>query len=524
MISFLIWIFIIALALGIYSVILWKKSQQRSRFQARLTILFFLFVLIPIVPLTLFVSLLLTQSAEVLFLPGVEGALSESLEVMRLQLEQRGQRFLSCHENIKTLDLKQLQDAEMVLVREYVFNKESVQVNWQLAVEDSYTNIPVTLSSTDWVSAINGERTSVSFDFEKGKLFEAYRVVSNSILVSVCYPVDGRITRARSDIYWALRNYTSLSLLRDTFVQEGLIWGIAVLFILLLVLLAVYVARFISRGISEPIQKIAEAMKQVGTGNLTSRVEVEAKDELGFLVSSFNRMAEELQISRENLQRAERAAAWRDAARRVSHEIKNPLTPIQISMYRLRSSMPEELQTNVDFDQAFRTIMEEINALRRLADEFSQFARMPQISSSNEDVNEIIRSSARLFEAESRKVTFKLNLDPNLKPVQLDRELFKRAIHNLIKNAVEASHKGDSIDLRTSAVKTDDRKIRIDIIDYGQGMTQEVRAHASDPYFTTKKEGTGLGLSIVHRIISDHGGSIEIESEERKGTRISIFI
>lgn len=524
MVSFLIWIGIIALALGAYSVLLWKKSQRRSRFQARLTIFFFLFVLIPIVPLTLFVSLLLTQSAQVLLLPGVEEALSESLEIMRLQLERKGQRFLACQADIRELSPKQLRDADVTMVREFVFVDEQVHIKWQIAVDESFINILSALRPTDWQSVLSGERASSSLDFENGQIFEAFQVVNDSVVTGVCYLVEERITRARSNIYWALKSYTSLRLLRDTFIEEGLIWGIAVLFILLLTLSAIYVARATSRGISEPIQQLSEAMKRVGTGDLTHRVEVKAKDELAFLVASFNRMAEELKTGRENLQRAERVAAWRDVARRVSHEIKNPLTPIQISMYRLRSSLPEDLQTSTDFDEPFRTIMEEIDSLRRLADEFSQFARMPKISPSSEDVNEIIRSSARLFEAESRKVSFKLDLDSDLQPMQLDRELFKRAIHNLLKNAVEASHVGDTINVKTSKLVSDNKQVRIDIIDHGQGMSHEVQEHASEPYFTTKKEGTGLGLSIVQRIISEHGGTIEIESEELKGTRISIFL
>lgn len=523
MISFLIWIIIIALLLGAYSVILWKKSQRRSLFQARLTILFFLFVLIPTVPLTLFVSMLLTRSAEVLFLPGVEDALSESLEVMRLQLEQKGQNFLACHPNLNQLQPKQLQDADIVLVRKFTLDEKS-QVIFQISVHDSFENIPQTLHPNDWSSVLKGERTGSTINFNNMQFFEVYQVVDDSIGVCICFPVEEKIAAARDNVYWALKNYTSLRLLRDTFIEEGLIWGVAVLFILLLSLSAIYVARAISGGISEPIQQLTEAMRRVGMGDLSHRVEIKAKDEVAFLVTSFNRMAEELAISRENLQRAERAAAWRDVARRVSHEIKNPLTPIQISMYRLRSVLPDELQANQDFSQAFRTIMEEIDSLRRLADEFSQFARMPQISPSSQDVNEIIKSSALLFEAESRKVSFNLDLDKNIGPLQLDRELFKRAIHNLLKNAIEASHVGDTINVRTSKISSDNKKVRIDIIDHGQGMSPEVREHTGEPYFTTKKEGTGLGLAIVYRIISEHGGNIEIESEERKGTKISIFL
>jgi len=523
MISFLIWIIIIALLLVIYSVILWKKSKRHSRFQARLTILFFLFVLIPTVPLTLFASLLLTQSAKVLLLPGIEDALSESLEVMRLQLEEKGQSFLSHQPDIRQITPRHLREADVILIRELIFENDKIVPRWQLAYQESFANIPLSLQGDDWEAIQSGERISSTLEFDSKQFFETYKAVNDSIVVSACCLVPEKISQARSSIYWALRNYTSLSLLRDTFLEEGLIWGIAVLFILLMTLLAIYIARAIARGISEPIQKLTEGMQHIGTGNLDHRVDVKAKDEINFLVASFNRMAEELKTSRENLQKAERAAAWRDMARRVSHEIKNPLTPIQISLYRLRSNLPEGFQ-NKDFDESFRTIMEEIDALRRLADDFSQFARMPQISPTSQDVNEIIRTSTKLFEVETRKVSFELSLDPNLQPIQLDRELFKRAIQNLLKNAVEASYDGGIIKVRTSTIASDKRCMRIDIIDHGKGMSAEVKKHAGEPYFTTKKEGTGLGLAIVHKIISEHGGDIEIESKELEGTRVSILL
>jgi nitrogen fixation/metabolism regulation signal transduction histidine kinase len=279
---------------------------------------------------------------------------------------------------------------------------------------------------------------------------------------------------------------------------------------------SVYAARRISEGISEPIKQLTAGMKKVGAGDLSHRLDIKARDELEFLVDSFNRMTEELKISRENLQRAERAAAWRDVARQISHEIKNPLTPMHFSLFRIKSSLAAEVLAQTDVIESFRILEEELASMRRIADEFSQFARMPHLDLKKEDIADIVRQSVRLFETE---FDVRLDTDEGIDPVPLDRDQFRRAIHNLLKNAIEASSPGDSIDVTLKKVAN---RIRIQIIDHGKGMDRETIEKAAAPYFTTKEGGSGIGLFMVKRIIKDHGGEFEIRSEPNKGTCVTI--
>ncbi len=169
------------------------------------------------------------------------------------------------------------------------------------------------------------------------------------------------------------------------------------------------------------------------------------------------------------------------------------------------------------------TIQDEVESLRRLAEEFSQFARMPRINRVKEDLNEIIRSLVTLIEAEPHGISVKLNLDRSFPSLELDRDHIRRALHNLINNAIEASTPGSSIFIETKRLDEDRRKAKIEIRDQGAGMKPEVLSKIFEPYFTTKQRGMGLGLAIVKRIIEDHDGEIEIKSTPGKGTQVTIY-
>lgn len=521
MLAFILWTLIIAVALIIYSIILWRRAQSRSRFQARLTILFFLFVLIPTVPLTLFVSMLLTKSTEMLMFPGVEQALSQSIDVIRLQLNERCEQFVADHPDIFRLPDQELKKRGIHYIASVSLQKEKPTVSLLRTLSpDIFSEQEVSSTISDLPLDQSGQSRGIFVQKDNLSLYQFYHPRDDSTALIIGYELPGEIKQAREEISYALRNYASLGLLRETFIEQKLIWTIAIIFIFFLVLLAVYVARVLSRGISEPIQELTAGMRRIGAGELDYTVNVRAKDEIAFLVESFNRMAKELKISRENLQRAERAAAWRDVARQIAHEIKNPLTPMQFSLFRIRSTLPEGLLENKDLQESFNILEEEIASMRRVADEFSQFARMPHMELKPENINEIIRSSTRLF-AEEKSVHLQLDLEEKLPPLLLDREQFRRVIHNLVKNAREASAPEESILIRTRKIGN---SVRIEIIDHGMGMDEETIEKATQPYFTTKPEGSGLGLFIVSRIVKDHNGRLEIQSEKNKGTTISIEI
>lgn len=516
---FIGWVVIIIMLLGGYSYYLIRRSPKGYRLQVKLTILFILLVLIPTIPLTLVVSGLLSQGLETFLLPGVEESLARSLQVIKLQIEERGLCFLRNHPVWSNIDVKELNKFEILYAARFRFFKNTSQKVDEILTEP--TKCPQFTPDT-LALILSGELKSMMKRFEADTICEIYYPYPDSIISVVGFDISPQIMLAREEITESLKMYQSLSLFKQSVIEGRIIWGIATLFIILLALIAIYAARILSRGISEPIQQLASGMKSVAAGDLSVRVDVKAKDEIKILIDSFNKMADDLNISQQKLVQAERLAAWRDVARRISHEIKNSLTPIQLSLYRIKSKYFTEAQQTDD--ESLSAIEDEIESLRRMSEEFSQFARMPQIKREENDLNQLIQSLIPLIEGGTKPIKIELMLDSNLPRILIDRDQLKRALSNLLKNSVEASSIGGKIWVKTLALDHPTHKVKIEIEDQGQGMSEDILKKIFEPYFTTKKRGMGLGLSIVKRIIEDHEGEIFIESQERRGTKVTILI
>jgi two-component system nitrogen regulation sensor histidine kinase NtrY len=216
--------------------------------------------------------------------------------------------------------------------------------------------------------------------------------------------------------------------------------------------------------------------------------------------------------------KAQRMAAWREVARRIAHEIKNPLTPIQLSAQRLRkrylSRFEEEEKV---FDECTAMIIKSVDELKTLVDEFSNFARMPAAQPAPTNLNEILQEALTLYQEAHRSITFTIFTDETIPLIQLDRDQIKRVLINLLDNAVAAIDGQGSITIESSYNK-ELKMATFTVTDSGHGITPEHRARLFEPYFSTKKSGTGLGLAIVNTIISDHHGFIRSKDNEPKGT------
>lgn len=517
--TFIWWVVIITILLGSYTFYLIRRSPRGFRLQAKLTVIFFLLVLIPTIPLTLAVSALLTQGVEMFLLPGVEQSLTQALQTIKSQIEKNGQQFIENHADWSGLDSSELKRFDLLYAVSYRVHNKTAKVLHEVV---SGNGIRPQITSETLLMALNGELTSKMNTFGKNTICEVYRASSDSTINVVGINIAADIVRAKQKISESLRVYTSLSLFKKSVLEGRLIWGIATLFIIILALIAIYTARILSRGISDPIQQLASGMQQVAAGDLSSKVVVKARDEIKILVDSFNKMAEDLKISQQKLVQAERLAAWRDVARRISHEIKNSLTPIQISLHRLKTKFfPENQQID---EQPILAIQDEIDTLTKISDEFTQFARMPQVKRKAEDLNSIIQTLAPLIEGGQKPIKIKLHLDKNIPDLFIDRDQMKRALHNLLKNSIDASSIGGTIIIRTTALDDTTKKAKIEIEDQGHGMNGETISKIFEPYFTTKQRGMGLGLSIVKRIIEDHDGEIFVESKQGKGTKVTIII
>lgn len=221
------------------------------------------------------------------------------------------------------------------------------------------------------------------------------------------------------------------------------------------------------------------------------------------------------------IQQMERMLAWREVAKRIAHEIKNPLTPIQLSVQRLRRRYLAKLSDDGAFGEATEIILNEVEALKSLVSEFSSFARMPEIRQHPESLNEITLEAVNLFRAGHERIQFDLRLQEDLPTLALDRAQMKRGLINLFDNAVAAMEGAGTISVSTDYDR-DLGRVAMTIADDGCGLTAEASSQLFEPHFSTKEGGTGLGLAIVQKIVSDHGGFIRVGSNRPRGTRFTI--
>lgn len=289
--------------------------------------------------------------------------------------------------------------------------------------------------------------------------------------------------------------------------------------------LAILLSSWAAARVTRPVERLAHAAQEVAAGNWNVRVDVSGSDELGQLADSFNRMTTELLAQKERLVQAERVAAWRELARRLAHELKNPLFPLQLTMenlVRARQQSPEQFEEV--FRESSRTLLAEIANLKGIIGRFSEFSKMPQPQLRPVQVNDVVRGVVQLFQAQLEapgraKIKCEMQLDSHLKTVSADAELLHRAISNLVLNAVDAMPQGGRLTLRT---QQEAGKVQIEVADTGPGMTAEQRERIFTPYYTSKANGTGLGLAIVQSVVSDHGGRVWAEGEPGRGTRFVI--
>jgi two-component system nitrogen regulation sensor histidine kinase NtrY len=273
--------------------------------------------------------------------------------------------------------------------------------------------------------------------------------------------------------------------------------------------------------VTRPVRELAEGAREVSEGNWGARVQVHGRQEIGQLATAFNRMTTQLTEQREQLVQAERVAAWRELARRLAHELKNPLFPLQTTVENLQRA---KAQSPGQFEEVFKEstgiLLSEIEHLKNIVGRFSDFAKMPQPELGPVNVNEVVRGVVKLFEAQFSAVgrppiSTELHLAENLPEIQADAALLHRAIENLVLNAMDAMPAGGVLMLRTTE---QDGSVDLEISDTGGGLTPEECERLFTPYYTTKQHGTGLGLAIVQSVVSDHGGRISVESETGVGT------
>jgi two-component system nitrogen regulation sensor histidine kinase NtrY len=223
------------------------------------------------------------------------------------------------------------------------------------------------------------------------------------------------------------------------------------------------------------------------------------------------------------IERGQRMAAWREVARRIAHEVKNPLTPIQLSAQRLKKRYGQQLAKDdgMVFEECTNMIINQVEELKRLVNEFSRFARMPASNPQPDDINQIIDESLSLFRESHKDVNIVFNAYEGIPMCHVDREQMKRVMINLLDNAIDALDGEGEIVIDLSHDRDQD-KVKIEVADNGRGIPRQHKMRLFEPDFSTKKHGTGLGLAIVNTIISDHHGFIRVEDNRPRGARFII--
>jgi two-component system nitrogen regulation sensor histidine kinase NtrY len=293
------------------------------------------------------------------------------------------------------------------------------------------------------------------------------------------------------------------------------------LWITLMALLVVLASIALARQISRPLNELLRATRDITAGDLERRVHVAGSAEIVDLMDAFNTMTTRLRRSQEELAAAERELAWKEMAKQVAHEIRNPLTPMKLAVQHLQRAWADGTEQISDiFEKVTRTLIDQIESLSRISDEFSRFGRMPRRSTARVDVGEALDEAVALFGSHA-EVAFSLHVEPDLPPVVADREELARAFTNLLRNAVQAIQDRGRVSI---TARREGNAIRIIISDNGIGIPPELLPRIFEPNFSTKTEGMGLGLAIVKKIIDDAGGSTRIESVPGEGTVATVTL
>ncbi|MEE9572190.1 MAG: ATP-binding protein [Candidatus Neomarinimicrobiota bacterium] len=315
----------------------------------------------------------------------------------------------------------------------------------------------------------------------------------------------------RNDIEEIMSTENQKAIARRVFINEIELYSKFIFFFLTVSVIILFLISFYF--ITRPLKRLQDATIQLAQGNLSVQIKESKFSPLNDLIISFNTMSLELESNRNKIIQAEKDAAWRDMARILAHEIKNPLTPIRLSLERLEMKYASKSK---DLDEVFSNVTtvihEEIDNLQTFASEFSKFAKLPEAAMKHYNVNEQLTEICTPYQTE---LTIDLKLEEKLPLLFADKIQIKQVLENLIQNSINAAKNNFNIKINTGFT---DSIINLSIQDNGYGIDAKDINEIFKPYFTKSRGGTGLGLAIVKRIIESHGGSINVESQVNVGT------
>ena len=519
-----------------------NNINVRGSIANRKYIIFFsLFTLIPSLLITIFSLFLFSFALEKYFDKKITTAVNNSYEIAKKYVDEKRNKIESDIILI-SFDLNKIANIfhdNPKRFKNIIDTQKLIRDIDQIHLIDSKGNLILSSSNSEYVSIEKRALEMVLNDDRPLKIINAYENRSAAIIKLSGYTdtylyvvkfLDKDISRYLTTSEEAINFYYTV---------ENQNLGIKISFALiyivivaLLLFLAITIAiRFSSRFFIS-INNLITASEQIGKGNLEAKVpELKADKEMEILNRNFNAMIDRLKSQQEKLLISERHEAWESVARKLAHEIKNPLTPIQLSIDNLRSKYLSYIKSpdKEKYEINLKTILNQIKQIENLVNEFSDFARMPKPLFRENDLINLFKTNINLLQKidTNIKINLKLNGIKNMKLV-CDNEQISRVIFNLVKNSIESIHEKS---LKTKVfdkivnieIKTISDYIIIEIIDNGLGFSSEETKKLIKPYYTTKQKGTGLGLSIVNKIISDHNGSINFNSQEN-GAKVQIIL
>jgi nitrogen fixation/metabolism regulation signal transduction histidine kinase len=500
-----------------------------KKIRSKITLIFFIIVFLPLIPISVLVYNLINQSYRMGVNPQIQQALEDGLtsskelyDWQRNQLSKNLDQYVDMLEKrsgrIKYTfsDYIDISDTSYWIYRAMVrvdqngneLERFDLETSKHFLVDIGMLN-ELKLSGKDRMIVSNRRENlyTVLRKFSMGKADNHYFILQASIKQEI---LD------RADNLLAIHQiYQTLDLSRNALMKSYLYTFIVI--VLILVLLAIGAGIMISSRITSRISQIVAATAELGSGNLEYRLpSTTRKDELSRLMSQFNMMAEQLKENQDRLIYLEKMATWQLMARKIAHEIKNPLTPIQLTIQQL---VDKYNNSGDDYDKLLHEcadiIHEEISSLRHLVSEFSEFGRLPELVLREGDMNELIQEVAALY---GDRVRLKLTQEDN--EIRFDTDRIRRVLINLLENAVQSDPGNHPIVISTLK---EDSSFCLMISDQGEGISQENLAKIFEPYFSEKKDGTGLGLTITRLIVEEHGGSIQVESSPGKGSTFFLY-
>jgi signal transduction histidine kinase len=280
----------------------------------------------------------------------------------------------------------------------------------------------------------------------------------------------------------------------------------------------------LARRLGAPLSELSRQAKKVASDEATP-IDIRGTGEVGELVSAFNRMIEDLAATRRRLAAASRVAAWREVARRVAHEVKNPLAPIRAAVETLRRLRArEDPAFDEYFDEATRTVLDEVHRISNIVTEFTRFARLPPPRPSAIDIEEVVKHVVTMHKPNAGALALSAEMRTAAPKVNADRDQIVQVLTNLVQNAIDAARNTTDAEVKivvSHAGKTGDERVTVTVADNGPGISSDMEARLFEPYATNKPHGTGLGLAIAQRIALEHGG--ELVYAGKNGARGAFF-